>query len=72
MISPLFLDTVNSMSDSEREVLYLKLVQINNESLTDEIISTITGVPLEYISSYEIMSKEDNINELNNCILKRK
>lgn len=72
MISPLFIDTVNSMSDSEREVLYLKLVQVNNESLTDEIISTITGVPLEYISSYEIMSKEDNINELNNCILKRK
>lgn len=72
MISPLFLRVINYISDIERQIIYLKLVQVSNSSLTDEIISKITKVDVNSIREYEIMTKDDKVNSLNEFIIKRK
>lgn len=72
MVSPLFLRVVNYISDTEREIIYLKLVQVTNKSLTDELISKITKVDINSIREYQIMTREDKVNALNEFIIKRK
>lgn len=72
MISPLFLRVVNCLTDKERQLIYLKLVQVSNSSLTDELIAKITELDINSIREYEIMTKDDKVNTLNNFIRKRK
>lgn len=72
MVSPLFLRVVNYLSDEERKIIYLKLVQVSNSSLTDEYIAKIAEVDINSVREYEIMTKEDKINYLNEYIIKRK
>lgn len=72
MISPLFLRVINYLSNIEREIIYLKLVQVSNSSLSDEIISKITGLDIDSIREYQIMTKDDKVNSLNEFIIKRK
>lgn len=69
-VTPLFLNVVNDLSDQERQILYLKLVQVNDDTITDELISNITHVPVELIREYVIMTKEDKVNKLNQYIIK--
>lgn len=64
-----FMSTVTKI---EQELIYLKLVQTKNPTLTDEMISYILNLPLEDIHSYEIMTKEDEFNSFNQYIKKEK
>lgn len=59
---------MNTVTEIEQELIYLKLVQRKDTSLTDEMISRITNIPLEEIHSYEIMTKNDILNSLNQYI----
>lgn len=59
---------MNTVTEIEQELIYLKLVQRKDPSLTDEMISRITNIPLEEIHSYEIMTKNDLLNSLNQYI----
>ena len=62
---------MDTVTEIEQELIYLKLVQRKCPSLTDEKISRITNIPLKEIHSYEIMTKKDVLNSLNQYI-KRK
>ena len=64
LCSPLFDDTLG-LTDIEKSILYMKLLQFKNQSITDELISQITGIDLESIKNYQLMTKEDKVNQLN-------
>ena len=59
------------LTKQEGELVYLKLLQRVGVKFTDEEISKITGLTLEEISTYQIMTKEDTLNQINQYI-KRK
>ncbi len=72
MTSPFFARVLNYLSDKERDVIYLKLVQISKSSLTDEKIAQVTKLDINIIREYEIMTNNDKVNSLNVFIKKRK
>ena len=43
----------------------MKLLQWKDRSITDELISQITDIDLESIKNYQLMTKDDNVNQLN-------
>ena len=59
---------METLTELEQELIYLKLVQKENPSLTDEVISHLTNIPVEDIKNYEIHSKEDMYNSINQYI----
>lgn len=61
-------DIFSTLTSKEKEIIYLKLLQIKDASLTNEIIAQITGLTTEDISTYHILSKDDKINKLNKII----
>ncbi len=59
---------METLTELEQELIYLKLVQKENPSLTDDVISHLTNIPVEDIKNYEIHSKEDMYNSINQYI----
>lgn len=59
------------LTDKEKEIIYLKLLQLKDSSITDDIISKISGVPIEDINNYYILTKDDKINSLNKIFTKK-
>lgn len=56
------------LTEKEQELVYLKLLSKVKSELTDEVISLLTGLSLESISDYQIMTKDDSLNYLNEYI----
>lgn len=58
----------NIITSLEKELLYLKLLQIKNKKITNDIISMITGLDIEDIEQYRIMTNNDKINTINKIL----
>ena len=59
-------------SNAEMKVIYMKLLSRSNPMITDEFIANITGLNVEDVINYQLMTKEDNINELAQLIMRKK
>lgn len=66
--SKYFQTLFETLTEKEGELVYLKLLQRINLKLTDEDISKITGLTVEEIATYQIMTKEDTLNQINQYI----
>lgn len=56
---------MENLTEKEQEIIYLKLLSKTNSTFTDEMISILTEIPLEEIQDYQIMTKDDSFNKLN-------
>ena len=52
----------------EKELIYLKFLQIKDKNITNSIISLITGLSIEDITGYRIMTNNDKINTINKLL----
>lgn len=59
------------LTDKEKEVIYLKLLQLRDSTVTTEVISKITGLSSNEINNYHIVTKDDKINSLNKILSKK-
>lgn len=58
----------NEITVMEKELIYLKLLQLQNDKITNDIISLITGLSIQDINDYRIMTNNDKINTLNKLL----
>jgi hypothetical protein len=68
--SDLFMNFSEYLTEKEQELVYLCLLRKKNKQIDDNMISKITDLDLETISHYEIMTKDDHLNQLNQYIKK--
>ena len=66
--SDYFLPFREQLTKKEQELIYLKLLSKINKDLTDDVISIITDLPINEVIEYEIMTKDDTFNSLNEYI----
>jgi len=61
---------MEELTSKEQELVYLRLLSKTNPTLTVDVISLLIDIPVEEIANYQIMSKDDVLNSLNNYINK--
>ena len=71
LFSNIFAREDGCLTDKEKEVIYLKLLQLKDNSITDEVIAKITGLTSEEIINYYIITKDNKINSLNKILKKQ-
>lgn len=62
---------MQNLTELEKMYLYLKLDSYHNSFLDDEKIAKILGLSIQDMNNYQIMTKSDNLNELNKIFVKK-
>ncbi len=71
LISGFFGDFRNTLTKTEQQLIYFRLLQRVDDSITEEKIATILNLDLDIIRNYEVMTIDDGVNQLNRYIKKR-
>lgn len=64
-------EEMKNLTELEKMYIYLKLDSYHNPYLDDKKIAEILGLSIRDIKYYQIMSKSDNLNELNKIFVKK-